>query len=95
MGDWTFDPIPVAALAIAATAYARRARTLRLRGTPVPRVKALSFGLAVAVIALALASPIDTIGERRRFSVHMLQHLLIGDVAAMLLATNRAPGTTL
>ena len=86
MGDWTFDPIPLAALAIAATAYARRARTLRLRGTPVPRVKALSFGLAVAVIALALASPIDTIGERRRFSVHMLQHLLIGDVAAMLLA---------
>ena len=86
MGDWTFDPIPLAAIAVAAIAYSRRARTLRRRGVPVPRVKALAFGLAVAVVVLALASPIDTIGERRRFSVHMLQHLLIGDVAPMLLA---------
>ena len=51
-----------------------------------PRLKSASFGLALAVVALALSSPIDTIGERRRFAVHMLQHLLIGDVAPMLLA---------
>jgi putative membrane protein len=86
VGDWTFDPIPLAAVAIAATAYGRRTRTLHVRGTPVPRVRTLSFALAVVVATLALASPIDTIGERRRFSVHMLQHLLLGDVAAMLLA---------
>jgi cytochrome c oxidase assembly factor CtaG len=86
VGDWTFDPVPLTAVAVAAIAYSRRARTLRRRGIPVPRTKAASFALALAIVALALASPIDTIGERRRFSVHMLQHLLLGDMAPMLLA---------
>src|SRR5205823_15130664 len=76
----------LAAVAVAAIAYSRRARTLHRRGTPVPRIKAAAFGVALVVVTLALASPIGTIGERRRFAVHMLQHLLIGDVAPMLLA---------
>ncbi|HEX6700414.1 MAG TPA: cytochrome c oxidase assembly protein [Gaiellaceae bacterium] len=86
MGEWTLDPVPLAAIAVAAIAYSRRARTLRRRGTPVARVRVVSFTLALAVLAAPLFSPIDTIGERRLFSVHMLQHVLIGDVAALLLA---------
>lgn len=35
------------------------------------------------LLACALASPIDEIGEERRFWVHMVQHLLIGDLAAL------------
>jgi putative membrane protein len=86
VGDWTLDPVPLAAVALAAIAYSRRARTLRRRGTPIAGVRAVSFTLALAVLAAALFTPIDTIGERRLFSVHMLQHVLIGDVAALLLA---------
>jgi len=37
------------------------------------------------VILAALVSPIDTIGEERLFSVHMLQHLMLGDLGALLL----------
>src|SRR5207244_11109166 len=36
-------------------------------------------------LVLALRSPIDTLGEDRLFSVHMAQHLLITDVAPILL----------
>jgi putative membrane protein len=85
VGEWTLDPVPLAALGIAAAAYGRRALTLRRRGTPVPTGKVAAFALAVVALAGALFSPIDTIGERRLFSVHMLQHVLIGDVAALLL----------
>jgi putative membrane protein len=35
---------------------------------------------------MALVSPVDSIGEERLFSVHMLQHLLIGDLAPLLIA---------
>jgi len=82
VGDWTLDPVPLAALVVGAVAYGRRARTL---GPRLPRRKALAFGLALLTLAAALFSPIDTIGERRLFWVHMVQHLLIGDVAALLL----------
>jgi putative membrane protein len=37
------------------------------------------------VLALAVTSPIDTIGEERLFWVHMTQHLLLGDIAPLLL----------
>ena len=86
MGDWTLDPVPLAALVVGAAAYARRARTLQARGTSVPRARLAAFALAMGVLAIADFSPIDSIGERRLFSVHMLQHLLIGDVAPLLLA---------
>ena len=41
---------------------------------------------------LALVSPIDTIGENRLLTVHMLQHQLLGDVAPlMILIALRGP----
>jgi cytochrome c oxidase assembly factor CtaG len=47
--------------------------------------RAVAFAAGLLTILLALASPIDTIGEERLFSVHMLQHLLLGDLGALLL----------
>jgi putative membrane protein len=81
---WTFDPVPLATIALAAVAYARRARTLRRRGRPVQRSKPLAFGASLVALVIAVASPLDSIGESRLFSVHMVQHLLIGDVAPLL-----------
>ena len=37
------------------------------------------------MLVVALASPVDSIGEERLLSIHMLQHILIGDIAALLL----------
>src|SRR4051812_4203835 len=85
MNGRNFDPLETSVLALGGALYWRRARTLARRGRPVPRPRFAAFAAGLLTIFLALASPIDTIGEERLFSVHMLQHLLLGDVAALLL----------
>jgi cytochrome c oxidase assembly factor CtaG len=83
--SWTLDPFQLAPVALVAFAYGRRARTLRARGTPVPRPRALLFALGIALLVLAFASPVAAIGEQELFSFHMLQHVLIGDLAPLCL----------
>jgi len=77
--------LQLAPVALAAVAYALRARTLRRRGTPQPVWRVLLFALGIAVLVLAFASPIAAIGEQELFSFHMLQHVLIGDLAPLFL----------
>jgi putative membrane protein len=83
--DWTLDPLQLAPVVLAAVAYAMRARTLRNRGTPMARYRIILFALGIALLLLAFASPIAAIGERELFSFHMLQHVLIGDLAPLCL----------
>jgi cytochrome c oxidase assembly factor CtaG len=71
-------------LALIALAYARRARTLARRGTPVGRARLWSFGLGLALLAVALSPPLEELGERT-FTFHMVQHVLLGDLAALAL----------
>ncbi|HET8751272.1 MAG TPA: cytochrome c oxidase assembly protein [Gaiellaceae bacterium] len=85
MNHWNLDPLELSVLALVGALYWRRARTLRRRGHPVPRPRAMAFAAGLLTLFFALASPIDTIGEERLFSMHMLQHLLLGDVGALLL----------
>jgi cytochrome c oxidase assembly factor CtaG len=85
LATWTFDPLQLAAIALVAFAYWRRVRTLGRRGQPVPRWRQLLFGLGIALLVLAFASPVAAIGERELFSFHMLQHVVIGDLAPLCL----------
>jgi cytochrome c oxidase assembly factor CtaG len=85
MTHWNFDPIELSVLAGVGALYWRRAATLARRGRPVPGSRRAAFAAGLLTLFVALASPIDTIGEERLFSVHMVQHLLIGDVGALLL----------
>jgi len=85
MNQWNPDPLELALVALAGALYWRRAHTLAGRGRPVPRRRAVAFASGLLTILVALVTPIDTIGEERLFSVHMLQHLLLGDVGALLL----------
>jgi cytochrome c oxidase assembly factor CtaG len=85
MSGWNLDPLEISVVAFLGALYWRRARTLARRGRPVPPLRAAAFATGLLTILLALVSPIDTIGEERLFSVHMLQHLLLGDLAALLL----------
>jgi putative membrane protein len=82
---WTFDPWQLGPVLIAGGVYLARAVALRRRGRPVPMLRVVAFLAGLATLALALVSPIDSIGEERLFAVHMLQHLLIGDVAPLLI----------
>lgn len=47
--------------------------------------QALAFGASVLVVLVAVASPIDGLGEDYLFSAHMVQHILLGDIAPLLL----------
>jgi cytochrome c oxidase assembly factor CtaG len=80
---WTFEPYQLVPLALITFLYAKRVRTLRRRGTPPPTWRVAVFGLGVFLLVLALASPIDAIGEEEFLFVHMLQHVLLGDLAPL------------
>jgi putative membrane protein len=82
---WSVDPVQLVPIVLAALLYAGRVRSLHRRGRPVAAGRVAAFIAGLALLVLALVSPIDTIGESRLFSVHMLQHLLIGDLAPLLI----------
>ena len=85
LSDWSFDPAQLLPAALAGFLYWRRALRLRERGTPVPGWRQGLFGLGLLLLIGALASPIDRLGEERLFAFHMLQHVLLGDLAALCL----------
>jgi cytochrome c oxidase assembly factor CtaG len=67
------------------TAYGIRVRNLRRADRPVRWWRQASFYCGLAILLAALVSPIDTIGESRSFYVHMIQHLMLGDLAPLAL----------
>ena len=82
--SWTFDPLQIVPTLLVAAFYARRVLTLRRRATPVPRWRIALFALGVLTLLVALVSPVHALGERM-FSFHMLQHVLLGDLAPLAL----------
>jgi cytochrome c oxidase assembly factor CtaG len=84
LGYWSFDPLQLAPVAIAAYAYERRVRTLARRGRMTEAWRRVSFHSGLVLLVVAFVSPVDRIGEERLFSMHMVQHLLLGDLAPLL-----------
>src|SRR5213593_2324060 len=82
-GQWNLEPLQLLPTVAIAVLYARRVRTLAGRGTPVPVWRRISFWTGIALVLLALVSPIDQIGEEDLFFMHMLQHVLLGDLAPL------------
>jgi putative membrane protein len=84
LGGGAFEPLQVVALTAVGAAYALRAATLARDRRPVPTWRVVCFYSGIAVIAAAFVSPIAHIGEELVFA-HMIQHLLLGDLAALLI----------
>jgi putative membrane protein len=85
---WTLSPPVLATIALAGGTYAWRLRDLRRDSAPRSGRdgwRAAAFAGGLVLLFVALASPIDNLGERRLFSVHMVQHLLLADLAPILL----------
>ena len=80
---WTLEPLQIAPLLAGGLLYGIRARRLRVRGTPVPAWRIWMFALALGLALAALVSPVAVAGEEHLFSAHMLQHVVIGDLAAL------------
>jgi putative membrane protein len=82
--SWTFDPLQIIPTVLLAAIYARRVRTLQLRGTAPPPWRVALFATGIGILLAALVSPIHAIGEQL-FCFHMLQHVLLGDLAPLAL----------
>jgi putative membrane protein len=88
------QPLVLAGAALALLLYLRAWTRLRRRGrgdrASIGRLALFGSGVALAV--LALISPVDPIGEQYLLSVHMLQHVMLGDAApALILLGLRGP----
>jgi putative membrane protein len=89
---WFSDPAVLAPILLMVGLYVWRFREVRrdarARGAP-PRgataLHALAFAGGVLALLGALVSPVDGLGEEYLFSAHMLQHVLLGDIAPLLL----------
>jgi cytochrome c oxidase assembly factor CtaG len=80
----TFAPLQLVIPGLLAIAYARRNLTLLRQGRPVPRARQWSFYGALTLMVVTLISPIGHISDEL-LSMHMVEHLLLADVGALLL----------
>jgi putative membrane protein len=83
VGGGSFEPLQFAGLTLVGTAYAMRAISLRQAGRPVPTWRLACFAAGLALIAGVFISPVAHIGEELLLA-HMAQHLVIGDIGALL-----------
>ena len=93
--EWLPDPFVLGPIAVLVALYARRfvrARTERAGGRGdlggargAGAGQAIAFAAGILALLAAVASPLDGLGEDYLFSAHMLQHVLLGDVAPALL----------
>lgn len=67
-------------------------RTGRAGTNAVPRL--IAFALGIDVLVLALVSPLHHVANDYLLSAHMVQHMLIGDVAPVLLVLGVSGGLT-
>jgi cytochrome c oxidase assembly factor CtaG len=71
-------------VAVYALPYALRARTLAGRRRPVPAWRRACFAGGLALLAFAVSPPMDRWADER-LSAHMLEHVLLGDLAPLLI----------
>lgn len=64
--------------------YHRRAGRLAREGHAVPRWRQASYGAGIVVLIVALSTPLGDLSEKLLVA-HMVEHLLIGDLAALLI----------
>ena len=84
---WNFAPGVLLSIAVFAGIYIWRFRQARReaggRGAGWPQ--ALAFSGCILLLLIASVSPVDGLGHDYLFSAHMVQHILLGDLAPLLL----------
>jgi putative membrane protein len=80
----SLDPVIVAMLLLAGGLYLRALRVLRRRRLRISGWQQTAWWIGLALLAVGLLGPPDA-NDERVLSLHMAQHLLIGDLAAPFL----------
>lgn len=90
---WNLSATVLLPLALYAGIYVWRWRAARREegGRGAGALHLVCFAIAMTALTAALVSPLDGLGEDYLFSMHMLQHILLGDLAPvfLLLALSR------
>jgi len=84
---WLSDPLVLVPLALFAGIYVWRFAQARKEegGRGAGALQAVAFAGGMLALLAALASPLDGLGEDYLFSAHMVQHVLLGDLAPLLI----------
>jgi putative membrane protein len=82
--EGSFEPLQLIPMLAVAGLYAARVRGLARRGRPVARWRQASFASGILLIGVALTSPLAAL-DGELIWVHMAQHLVLGDLAALLI----------
>jgi len=86
---WSAPTAVVLGAALALLLFVQAFVRLRSRRPDLaPWSRAALFAAGLALVVLPLVSPLDAVGDERLLSAHMLQHVLIGDLAAALLVVS-------
>ena len=84
LGTAIVATLPTLSILVVAIAYAVRVNNLSKAGRPVPLRRQLFFLAGLVVLMVAYVSPLDGLADDL-LVYHMIQHLLIMDVAALLI----------
>jgi putative membrane protein len=86
-GSWSFNPVVIVVLLAAAYVYARVYKRAAARATTSKPGAGhwVPYAAGLLALAIALLSPLDAIGDRYLLSAHMMQHVLLSDIAPALL----------
>lgn len=92
-GSWSSDPVLWIALVAAGTFYVSMLRRVRrVTGKPAGPGHWIPYFSGLAVLVIALGSPLAAIGDSWLLWAHMVQHVLLADIAPPLLILGlRAP----
>lgn len=81
---WTFEPVPAVGLVLAAGGYGLALRRVRRTSRRPPAWYAYAYYAGLLSIFLALMGPLDAFNNESLF-LHMLQHLILLQIAAPLI----------
>ena len=84
VGSGVFEPLQIVGVTAFGAAYALRATTLARDGRPLPRWRIACYFIGLGLILAMFVSPVGHLGEELVLA-HMAQHLVIGDIAALLI----------
>jgi putative membrane protein len=84
-GSWSLDPVAILALLAASVVYARMYKRAASHSPAVGAGHWVPYAGGILALAIALLSPLDVIGDHWLLSAHMLQHVLLSDVAPALI----------
>ncbi len=76
---WQLDPAALLLVVLATGAYVRSVRRLAAKGRRWPAVRSASWAVAMVAAVVATQSGIGRY-DQERFTIHMVQHLLLGMV---------------